>query len=91
MRRDSKAWAYEAMSALAEGTKLPAGSDEKPPSKLDTLLPFVAFAYASGRTDLVELAAEEFRVGKAEKPQRVAIHNALAILAGHTQEVWRPE
>ncbi|MFT5109681.1 MAG: hypothetical protein ACI9UA_005331, partial [Pseudoalteromonas tetraodonis] len=90
LRSDSKAWAYEAMSALAEGTKLPAGNDEKPPSQLDTLLPFVAFAYASGRTDLVELAAEGFRVGKAEKPKRVAVHNALAILAGRTQEIWRP-
>ena len=53
--------------------------------------PFVARAYASGRTDLVERAVEGFRVGKGKKDKRVAVHNALAILAGRTQKIWRPE
>ncbi|MDC3379540.1 hypothetical protein OAX78_04590, partial [Planctomycetota bacterium] len=91
LRSASKAWAYDAMSALAKGTELPAGSNEKPPSSLDTLLPFVARAYASGRTDLVERAAKGFNVGKGQKDKRVAVHNALAILAGRTQQIWRPE
>jgi len=91
LRGASKAWAYDAMRGLAERTELPAGVDEKPPSSLDTLLPFVAGAYVSGRMDLVKRAAEGFPVGKAKKPKRVAVHNALAILAGRTQEIWRPE
>lgn len=91
LRRDSKAWAYEAISVLVEGTQLPVAGNRKPPSKLDALLPFVASAYASGRMDLVERAAEGFNVGKAEKPKRVAVHRALAILAGRSVEIWRPE
>lgn len=100
LRAASQGWAYEALSTLlegleglegVEGSALPPGSDEKPPSSLDLLLPFVARAYACGRTDLVERAAKGFNVGKAQKPKRVAVHNALAILAGRTQAIWRPE
>ena len=78
------------MRGLAEGTPLPPGTDAKPPSSLDTLLPFVAGAYVSGRLDLVKRAAESFPVGKAKKPKRVAVQNALAILAGQSEEIWRP-
>jgi len=87
----SKPWAYDAVRGLAEGAELPPGSDERPPSKLDALLPFVAKAYVSERRDLLERAAEGFTVGKARKPKRVAVQNALAILAGRSEEVWRPD
>jgi superfamily II DNA or RNA helicase len=91
LRGATKPWAYAAMSALAEGRASSEGLAERAPSKLDELLPYVALAYTSGRSDLVERAAEGFRVGKAKKDKRVAVHNALAILAGRTQEIWRPD
>lgn len=91
LRAASKGWAYEAMLVLAEGPPAsPPALDEKPPAQLDKLLPYVALAYACDRRDLVERAAAGFRVGKAQKDKRVAVHNALAILAGHTLEIWRP-
>ncbi|MCA8920814.1 MAG: hypothetical protein KDD82_03330, partial [Planctomycetes bacterium] len=79
-----------AMAALAEGAGLAPGGDEQPPTSLEALLPFVARAYASGRQDLVRRAAQGFPVGKGQKPKRVAVANALAILAGQSQQIWRP-
>jgi superfamily II DNA or RNA helicase len=86
-----KAWIHEAVAVIAEGTGWPAGADETPPSGLDTLLPYAGKAFVSGRTDLLRRACESFKIGKARKPQRVAIANALAILAGKADEVWLPE
>ena len=91
LRAQSKAWAYDAMSDLAAGVKLSPAAHLKPPSGLDALLPFAVRAYSSGRTDLVERIAKGFSVGKAQKPQRVAMHNALEILAGRSRRIWRPD
>lgn len=86
-----KAWIHEAVAVIAEGTGWPAGADETPPSGLEALLPYVGKAFVSGRSDLIRRACESFKVGKAQKPKRVAMANALAILAGDSREVCFPE
>ena len=58
---------------------------------MDSLLPYAGRAFVSGRTDLLRRACESFKIGKAQKPKRVAIANALAILAREADEVWFPE
>ena len=86
-----KAWIHEAVRVIAEGTGWHEGADETPPSGMESLLPYVGRAFVSGRTDLLRRACESFNIGKAQKPKRVAIANALAILAREADEVWFPE
>ncbi|MFT4512780.1 MAG: hypothetical protein ACI89X_004351 [Planctomycetota bacterium] len=86
-----KAWIHEAVQMIAEGTEWPAGADETPPYGMESLLPYAGKAFVSGRTDLLRRACESFKVGQAQKPKRVAIANALAILARKADEVWGPE
>jgi hypothetical protein len=87
LRGKRKAWAYEALATLADPQAPAPPATDTPPKTLEVLVPFVAQAYASGRKDLVRRAAEGFNVGKAKKAKRVAVHNALAILAGQSQSV----
>ena len=86
-----KAWIHEAVALIADGKGWIDGTDQTPPNGMELLLPYVARAFVSGRTNLVSRAHESFRVGSAKKPKRVAIANALAILAGKADEVWLPE
>ncbi len=86
-----KTWIHEAVAVIANGTAWPEGEDETPPNGLESLLPYAGKAFVSGRTDLLRRAHESFKVGKAQKPKRVAMANALAILAGEADEVWFPE
>ncbi|MFT4540926.1 MAG: superfamily II DNA or RNA helicase [Planctomycetota bacterium] len=86
-----KAWIHEAVAVIAEGTGWPEGADETPPNGMESLLPYAGRAFVSGRTDLLRRAHESFKVGKAKKPKRLAVANALAILAGEANEVWLPE
>ncbi len=86
-----KGWIHEAVAVIANGTGWPEGADETPPSGLESLLPYAGRAFVSGRTDLLRRAYESFKVGKAQKPKRLAMGNALAILAGESDEVWFPK
>ncbi|MFT4513531.1 MAG: superfamily II DNA or RNA helicase [Planctomycetota bacterium] len=86
-----KAWIHEAVQVIAEGTGWPEGADETPPTGMESLLPYVGKAFVSGRADLLRRACESFKIGKAQKPKRVAIANALAILAGKANELCIPE
>lgn len=86
-----KAWIHEAVAVIADGTGWPEGADETPPNGLESLLPYAGRAFVSGRTDLLRRAHQSFKVGKAQKPKRLAMANALAILAGEADEVWLPK
>jgi hypothetical protein len=90
LRRDRRGWVYEAVQTLMSDGPSVADASEQPPSSLEALLPFVTAAYVSGRADLVERACETFRVGNAQKAKRIAVANALAILAGRTTQILRP-
>ncbi len=87
--RRKRDWAYRAVETLAHGAR---NWDGGYPSQTtnNQIVPFVAQAYADGRPDLVRWAHGQYEVGWEQKPRRVAIKNALAILAGQSRKVYRP-
>jgi superfamily II DNA or RNA helicase len=91
LSKQRKAWIHEAVQVIADGTGWPAGADETPPNGMESLLPYVGMAFVSGRADLLRRACQSFKIGNAQKPKRVAIANALAILARQANEVCFPD
>jgi superfamily II DNA or RNA helicase len=89
LRRRKRDWAYRAVETLAHGTRN-WGDGYPAQTTNDQIVPFVAQAYADGRPDLVRWAHGRYEVGWEQKPRRVAIENALAILAGQSRKVYRP-
>ena len=85
-----KPWIHQAVALIAERAPWQAGTEETPPNTLDLLLPYAARAFVSGRIDLLQRANKSFNAGKSKKDKRVAIANALAILAGESHKVWFP-
>ncbi len=87
--RRKRDWAYKAVETLAYGTRnSPMVLYASPTNK--QVVPYVAQAYADGRPDLVRAAQQRYEIGGEQKPRRVAVQNAIAILAGQSRQVYRP-
>jgi superfamily II DNA or RNA helicase len=90
LSKQRKPWIHQSVALIAERTPWQAGDEETPPNTLNLILPYAARAFVSGRDDLLQRAYKSFKPGKAKKDKRIAIANALAILAGESHEVWFP-